>query len=74
VDEFKARFYDTQLFFDKYASNKFAQYFFQRHENSPQSPDQSSAQHLIEEANLFIEACHACDARIAGATTGGVRV
>jgi sulfite reductase (ferredoxin) len=74
VAEFKTRFYDTQLFFDKYASNKFAQYFFQRHENPPPSPDQDSAQYLIDEANLFIEACHACDARIAGATTGGVRM
>jgi hypothetical protein len=27
---------------------------------------------LIEEANLFIEAAHACDARLAGALTGGV--
>ena len=38
VAEFKRRFYDTQLFFDKYASNKFAQYFFQRHENPLHHP------------------------------------
>jgi sulfite reductase (ferredoxin) len=74
VSEFKTRFYDTKLFFDKYASNKFAQYFFQRHEHPPANPDQSLAQRLIEETNLFIEACHACDARMAGATTGGVRM
>jgi sulfite reductase (ferredoxin) len=72
--EFKTRFYDTRLFFDKYASSKFAQYFFQRHENPPAGPDQSQAQRLIEEANLFIEACHACEARMAGAMTGGVKM
>ncbi len=74
VTEFRTRFYDTKLFFDKYASNKFAEYFFERHDNPPASPDRSSAQRLIEEANLFIEACHSCDARMAGGTTGGVKV
>jgi sulfite reductase (ferredoxin) len=74
VSEFRARFYDTRLFFDKYARGKFAQYFFQRHESPSENPSESGAHRLIEEANLFIEACHACDARLSGATTGGVQL
>lgn len=74
VAEFRGRFYDTQLFFDKYAKGKFAHYLFARHNHPPAQPDAESSQQLIEEARLFIEAAHACDARIAGATAGGVRV
>ena len=74
VKEFRQRFYDTELFFDKYAKGKFAQYLFNRHENPKANPDQESSHRLIEEANLFIEAAHACDARLAGASAGGVQV
>lgn len=72
--EFRTRFYDTRLFYDKYAKGKFAHYLFDRHNNPPPQPDRDTAQQLIEEARLFIEAAHACDARIAGATTGGVKL
>lgn len=72
VRDFRTRFYDTQLFFDKYAKGKFAEYLFQRHENPNPRPDEDSAHMLVEEANLFIEAAHACDARLAGVVTGGV--
>lgn len=72
VAEFKTRYVDTELFFDRYAKGKFAQYLFNRHESPPTAVDEDSAHQLIEEANLFIEACHACDARMAGALAGGV--
>jgi sulfite reductase (ferredoxin) len=74
IEEFRTRFYDTKLFFDKYAAGKFAQYLFNRHENSHPAPDQDSAHQLIEEAQLFIEATHSCEARVSGAVTGGGRV
>jgi len=74
VAEFRTRFYDTQLFYDKYAKGKFAHYLFARHQNPPVLPDRDAAHQQIEEARLFIEAAHACDARIAGATMGGVKV
>lgn len=74
VAEFRARFYDTHLFYDKYAKGKFAHYLFARHQNPPVLPDRDEAHQQIEEARLFIEAAHACDARIAGATMGGVKV
>ncbi|MDX1413586.1 MAG: nitrite/sulfite reductase [Candidatus Promineifilaceae bacterium] len=74
VAEFRRRYFDTQLFFDRYAKGKFAQYLFERHEQPIHNPDADSAQQLVEEANLFIEACHACDARLAGAQAGGVAI
>ncbi|HMN27540.1 MAG TPA: hypothetical protein PKE45_05235, partial [Caldilineaceae bacterium] len=72
ASQFRTRFYDTQLFFDKYAKGKFAEYFLERHEQPTPQPDEELAHKLIEEANLFIEAAHACDARLAGVVTGGV--
>jgi sulfite reductase (ferredoxin) len=66
VQEFRARFYDTKLFFDKYAGGKFAHYFFDRHENPPANPDRHLAHQVIEEAQLFIEATHAAEQRVNG--------
>ncbi|MDH3583048.1 MAG: nitrite/sulfite reductase [Phycisphaerae bacterium] len=67
VREFRERFYDTKLFFDKYATGKFANYLFDRHAGPSPTPDLDSARRLIEEAQLFIEAAHACDARMIAA-------
>lgn len=72
VAEFKTRYFDTRLFFDRYAKGKFARYLLDRHENPPAIPTEDSARTVVEETNLFIEACHACDARLAGALAGGV--
>ena len=64
VKEFRTRFFDTEVFFDKYARGKFAMYLFRRHESG--SSDTTEAAHqLIEEAQLFLEASHACQARLA---------
>jgi sulfite reductase (ferredoxin) len=64
VREFRARFYETELFYDKYAGGKFAQYLFHRHEDRNRTYSQEAAQQLVEEASLFAEAVHACHARI----------
>ena len=72
VTEFRERFYDTQLFFDKYARGKFAQFLFQRHDNPEPNPDADSARRLIEEALLFIEATHDCEARVNGVIVEGL--
>jgi sulfite reductase (ferredoxin) len=73
VAEFKTRYYDTQLFYDRYAKGKFAHYLFDRHgKNGSAVITEDSARALLDEANLFIEACHACDARLAGTVAGGV--
>jgi sulfite reductase (ferredoxin) len=71
VSEFRRRFYDTELFYDKYAGGKFAMYLFRRHESGPKlKPD--VVHHLIEEAQLFLEACHACQARLATRPAAGM--
>ena len=66
VQEFKIRFFDTELFFDQYAKGKFGQYLFERHQNPNQNPDTDSAHRVIEEALLFIEAAHACESKVGG--------
>ena len=68
VREFTTRFYDTQKFFDSFAGGKFAQYLFDAHEasNRPATPD--SARYLIDEAQLFIDASHACYNRLGTAS------
>ena len=69
VGEFRARFYDTQKFFDPFAGGKFAHYLFAAHQksNEPYTPD--SARYLIDEAQLFIDAAHSCYNRIAAPVT-----
>jgi sulfite reductase (ferredoxin) len=64
IQEFRTRFVDTELFFDKYAGAKFARYLINRHEDADHEFSRDSAQHLVEEAQLFIEAAHACHGRI----------
>jgi len=64
VREFRARFYDTQKFFDPFAGGKFAHYLFSAQEKSDQPYTQDSARYLIDEAQLFIDAAHSCYNRI----------
>ena len=66
VEEFKTRFFDTELFFDQYAKGKFGQYLFDRHQSPNPSPDNDSAHRLIEESLLFIEATHVCESKVGG--------
>jgi sulfite reductase (ferredoxin) len=63
--EFRRRFFDTQLFFDPFSGGKFAQYFFDAHENRGGGYNAESAHYLIEQAQLFIEAAHSCYSRMA---------
>lgn len=60
AEAFRGHFYDTKLFFDTYAHGKFAQYYFAAHERNGAPHDEESARQQIEEAQLFIEAAHAC--------------
>jgi len=64
VKEFRARYYDTQLFFDKYAGGKFAHYFFRLADRDLSKVSLDDARHYVEEAQLFIEAAYACEARL----------
>ncbi len=62
VGEFRTRLYDTELIFDKYAKGKFADYFFRAHDEVQEKVPASAdlARTRIEEAQLFVEAAHAC--------------
>ncbi len=67
VAEFRTRFFDTGIFFDRFAGGKFAQYLFRRHARTGTPAGVDTARQSIEEAQLFLEATHACQARLAGA-------
>jgi sulfite reductase (ferredoxin) len=70
VEEFKERYYDTEIFFDPFAGPKFADYFFATHKQAGSPFTADSAHHTIEEAQLFIEAVHSCYNRLrSGAAT-----
>ncbi len=64
VAGFRDRFYDTQLFFDPFAGGKFARYLFVAYESANDNPTLELAHQRVEEAQLFIEAAHACQARL----------
>jgi sulfite reductase (ferredoxin) len=67
VQEFTIRFYDTQKFFDSFAGGKFAQYLFAAHAAAGKPADPDSARYRIDEAQLFIDASHACYNRLGAA-------
>jgi hypothetical protein len=59
VNEFKTRFVDTQVFWDRFHGDQFSRYLFARHESGPDARYTADTAHkLIEEANLFIDAAH----------------
>jgi sulfite reductase (ferredoxin) len=64
VEDFRVHFYDTELFFDPFVRGKFAQDFFKAHENLGSARTVETAHQLVEEAQLFIEACYSCYARM----------
>jgi sulfite reductase (ferredoxin) len=64
VEQFRKQFYDTQIFFDPFGGGKFAQYFFAAQENVSARHDADTAHRLVDEAQLFLEACHSCYGRM----------
>jgi sulfite reductase (ferredoxin) len=64
ADEFRTRFMDTQRFFDRFARDQFGNYFLNRHAGGPVAANAEAVHQLIEEAQLFIDAAHACHMRM----------
>ncbi len=62
--EWKTRFYDTEKFFDRFTGGKFGAYFLDFHEDSDPTGNLTIAAQRVEEAQLFIEASHACNAKL----------
>jgi sulfite reductase (ferredoxin) len=63
VKEFRTRFVDTQIFWDKYHHGQFANYLFSRHETPDERYSADTAKKTVEEANLFIDAAHKAHAK-----------
>ena len=64
VREFRAHFYETKLFFDPFVGGKFAHYLFNAHAEPPKVATRDAAHQRIEEAQLFLDAAHACHAKL----------
>jgi len=64
LERFTKHFYDTQLFFDPFVGGKFAQYYFEAHESREQPRNAEQVHRLVEEAQVFLEACHAAYAKL----------
>ncbi|HEY7119528.1 MAG TPA: hypothetical protein VH475_23250, partial [Tepidisphaeraceae bacterium] len=63
VNEFRTRYVDTQIFWDKYHGDQFSRYLFLRHEGPDRRFTADTVHKLVEEANLFIDAAHQAHAR-----------
>ena len=63
VKEWRARFFDTERFFDKYSGGRAGQYLLDRYAEKSPRVGRSEAARRVEEGQLFIEAAHACEAR-----------
>lgn len=76
VEEWKVRFFDTEKFWDRFAAGKFGRYLLDLHDDPEPTGNPTIAAQRVEEAQLFIEAAHACEARLEaqrtaiGATAG----
>ena len=61
VAQFKTRFVDTKLFWDRFHAAQFANYLINRVETPPaREIDKDWAERMVQEAPLFIDAAHAC--------------
>jgi sulfite reductase (ferredoxin) len=76
VQEFTRQFYDTRLFWDKYAGGKFAEYLFKAKEfiGAGKAADADRAVQLLQEAQLFIDAAHECHNRLAARRRGAITI
>jgi sulfite reductase (ferredoxin) len=64
VAEFKTRYVEPKLFWDRFHAGQFANYLINRFENPPAVANKDWAERVVHEASLFIDAAHACNAKI----------
>jgi sulfite reductase (ferredoxin) len=67
---FREKLVDTRIFWDRFRGGALSNYFFKAHANAAGVHTEEAARQLIEEAQLFIEACHACYGAVATASVG----
>ena len=69
VAQFDEHLVKSELFFDKYAKGKFANYLLTTHRTkSHAGADEETAHRILDEASLFLEASHACYERLVAAS------
>ncbi|MBT5705845.1 nitrite/sulfite reductase [Verrucomicrobia bacterium] len=71
VEQFRKEYFETELFFDPYAGGKFGQYFLDAMSAESRTQDSDSVHRQIEEASLFVEACHSCSGRMSEQPANG---
>lgn len=64
VREFQKHMVDTHLFRDPFAGDRFSHYLTKAHEQNVNSFSAEQARQRVQEAQLFIEAAHACVERM----------
>ncbi|MBM4261774.1 MAG: nitrite/sulfite reductase [Deltaproteobacteria bacterium] len=76
IGEFTRRYYGTQLFWDKYAGGKFAEYIFKAKEfvGNGDNVDGDRATQLLQEAQLFIDAAHDCHNKLVAKVQSPVEI
>ncbi len=65
AQEFRARYYDTKLFWDPFAAGRFGAYLFKAVEAPLVDVSKEAVHRLVEESQLFLEASHACRIELA---------
>ncbi len=68
---FRQRFLDNERFFDRFVGRQESGYLLAAAESGTNVRDLDEAHRRVEEAQLFIEACHQCYARMLEAKTAG---
>ena len=71
--EFERHFIVTQLFFERFIGSSEWPYFQLAHQLKGAARDRDEARRRVEEAQLFIEASHACYTRLLQAQAAGTR-
>src|SRR5207248_5171187 len=64
VNEFRTRFVETKLFWDRFHHGQFGNYLFARHQGPDVRYTEGTAHQVAEEAQLFIDAAHKCHAKL----------
>ncbi len=64
MQEFRERLWDTEIFHDPIAGDRCAHYYFHAHEDRNSPKDREEVHRLMQEAQIFVEASHACNMRI----------
>jgi sulfite reductase (ferredoxin) len=58
IQQFRQRFFEANIWGDRYAGSKFAQYLFIRHASPPSNHTGDQAHRVVEEAQLFVDAVY----------------